>query len=159
MRVQLGRHGFGAPALPDGRAMTMKLNFIIPVLLAVLSGPATGQQSEFAIGRAWYTEGEFKKAAAHFELALRADPKDAESCYWMGMSYQMLADIASPLGHSYKAKARLYLMKAVELAPTRADYRRELFNFLADSAGRPRAEAVLGGLFLAVPRAAYRIAE
>jgi len=137
----------------------MKLNLIVLILLAGFGREAAGQQSEFAIGRAWYTEGEFKKAATHFQLALRADAKDAESCYWMGMSYQMLADIASPLGHRYRTKARIYLMKAVELAPMRADYRRELFNFLADSAGRSRAEAVLGGLFLAVPRAAYRIAE
>ena len=72
----------------------MKLNLSVLILLAALGGEAAGQESEFATGRAYYTEGEFKKAAAHFQLALKANPNDAESYYWMGMSYQVLADIA-----------------------------------------------------------------
>jgi tetratricopeptide (TPR) repeat protein len=174
----------------------MKLNFSVLILLAVLSSEAAGQaSSEFATGRAYYTEGEFKKAVAHFQLALNVNPNDAESYYWMGMSYQVLADIASPFDHRYNSKARFYLTKAMELAPTRSDYRRELFDFLVDSAGSSRAaarqaadllrrvpesdpdysymrrrfelerranasaDARLGRLFLAIPRATYRIAE
>ena len=173
----------------------MKLTLIVLMLLAVPGGKAADQQSEFAIGRAYYTEGEFKKAVAHFQLALRVNPNDPATCYWMGMSYQVLADIAAPFDARYNSKARVYLTKAVELAPSRPDYRRELFDFLLDSAGSSRttlrqaagilvtvsesdpdyicmrrrfeqqsrvnasAEARLGRLFLAVPRAAYRIAE
>ena len=173
----------------------MNLNWLILILLSGLGSEAAGQGSEFATGRAYYTAGEFKKAAAHFQLALKVKPNDAESYYWMGMSYQVLSDIAWPLGHTYNSKARVCLTKAVELAPSRSDYRKELFGFLVESAGSSRAalrqaaeilrmvpesdpdhpymllqfeqeksldasaEARLGRLFLAVPGAAYRIAE
>jgi len=173
----------------------MKANLTILTLLAAFSSLAAGQRSEIETGRAYYTEGEFKKAAAHFELALKTGPDNAESYYWMGMSYQRLADIALPFGGRYNAKARVCLTKAVELAPARADYRDELFEFLLDPAGSSRsallqaagilqttsesdpgyaymrgrfeseskanssADARLGRLLLAVPQAAYRIAE
>jgi tetratricopeptide (TPR) repeat protein len=138
-------------------------------------------------------EGEFKKAVAHFQLALQANPNDAESYYWMGMSYEVLAEIAFPFAGKYNSKARICLTKAMELAPTRSDYRRELFDFLVDSASRAAmrqaadlmrlvpepdpdynymhrrfelgrranasVDAQLGGLFLAIPRVTYRLAE
>src|SRR5258705_5707402 len=111
-----------------------KPNMLVLVMLACLGGQAAGQQSEFATGRAYYAEGEFRKATAHFQLALKTNPNDAEAYYWMGMSYQVLADIATPFGGKYNSKARLCLTKAMELAPSRPDYRRELFDFLVDSA-------------------------
>jgi tetratricopeptide (TPR) repeat protein len=173
----------------------MNMNWLILLLLSGLGSEAAGQGSEFVTGRAYYAAGEFKKAAAHFQLALKVKPNDAESYYWMGMSYQALSDIAWPLGHTYHSKARVCLTKAAELAPSRPDYRRELFDFLLESPGSSRAalpqaaeilrmvpesdpdhpymrlqfeqaksldasaDARLGRLFLAVPGAAYRIAE
>src|SRR6266436_3108249 len=117
---------------------SMKFYFFLLIFLAALSCEAASQASEFATGRAYYTEGEFKKAAAHFQLALKVNPDDAESYYWMGMSYQVLADIAFPFAGRYNSKARICLTKAMELAPTRSDYRRELFDFLVDSVGSSR---------------------
>jgi len=173
----------------------MKLNLSVILLFAALGGQASGQESEFATGRAYYTEGEFKKAAAHLQLALKVNPNDAESSYWLGMSYQVLADVAFPFAGKYTSKARVYLTRATELAPERLDYRRQLFDFLVDSAGSSRAaarqaadllrtvpepdpdysymhqrfererranasaDARLGRLFLAIPRATYRLAE
>jgi hypothetical protein len=46
---------------------------------------------------------------------------------------------AFPFAGNYSSKARTYLTKATELAPGRLDYRRELFNFLLDSAGSSQA--------------------
>jgi tetratricopeptide (TPR) repeat protein len=174
---------------------SMKFYFFLLIFLAALSSEAASQGSEFATGRAYYVEGEFKKAAAHFQLALKVNPNDAESYYWMGRSYQVLADIASPFDYKYKSKARINLTKAMELAPERSDYRRELFDFLVDSGGSSRgamrqaadlmrtvpepdpdynymhrrfelerrvnasADTRLGRLFLAIPRATYRLAE
>ena len=80
-----------------------------------------------------------QKAVSHFELALKVNPNDAESYYWMGMAYQVLADIAFPFAGKYTSKASVYLTRATELAPGRLDYRRELFDFLVDSAGSSRA--------------------
>lgn len=173
----------------------MKLKMSVILLFAGLGGAAVGQPSEFAIGRAYYAEGEFRKAAAHFELAVQTDPEDAKSYYWLGMSYQILADIGSPLDRKCRSKARANLTKAVELAPGRPDYRWELFASLLDPGNSSRlarrqaagilrslpesdpeyvymrrqfeqerresssAEARIAGLFLAAPRAVYRIAE
>jgi tetratricopeptide (TPR) repeat protein len=173
--------------------MIPKLSFLI--LLAALGAEAASQRSEFATGRACYVQGEFKKAVAHFQLAIKVNPADADSYYWIGMSYRVLADIAFPFAGKYASKARVYLTRATELEPGRLDYRRELFNCLLDSAGSSRtalrraagilrtvspndpdyermrqqfeqeskarasADARLGRLFLAVPRAAYRIAD
>lgn len=169
---------------------------ILLLLLLFASGAgAAGPPSEFAIGRACYADGQFKEAAAHFQLALQADPADAASYYWMGMSYQTLADIAFPFAGKYASKARIYLTRATELAPGRADYRKELFDFLLDPAGSSRAahrqaadilrsvspddpdyesmrcqferetkengsaDARLGRVLLAGPRAAYRLVD
>jgi len=171
----------------------MKLKLCVLILLAGFGSQAAGQRSEFATGRACYMEGGFKEAATHFQLALKANPDDAESYYWMGASYRVLADIAAPFDGKYRSKARVYLTKAVELAPGRSDYRSDLFDFLLDSASRDAlrqaagilrtvpepdpdyiymlqrfqrerkahasAEALLGTMLLAVPRAAYRLAE
>jgi tetratricopeptide (TPR) repeat protein len=117
----------------------MKYYLAILILLPVRGSEAAGHGSEFATGRAYYTEGDFKKAAAHFRVALKVNPNDAESYYWMGMSYQVLGDIAFPFAGRYTSKACVYLTRATELAPGRLDYRRELFDFLLDSAGSSRA--------------------
>jgi tetratricopeptide (TPR) repeat protein len=117
----------------------MKVNLAVPALLALFSSLAAGQRSEIEAGRTYYMAGEFKKAATHFQLALKTVPDSAEPYYWIGMSYQRLADIALPFGGRYNARARVYLTKAVELAPTRLDYRDELFEFLLDPAGSSRS--------------------
>jgi tetratricopeptide (TPR) repeat protein len=133
----LVRKAGDSSALHDEEMMKPRkpsLLVLMMMMIASLVGQAAGQQSEFATGRAYYVEGEFRKAATHFHLALKTNPNDAGTYYWMGMSYQVLADIATPFGGKYNSKARLYLTKAVELAPSRPDYRRELFDFLVDSA-------------------------
>jgi tetratricopeptide (TPR) repeat protein len=118
----------------------MKLTRYIPMLLALLGSLATAQQSEVAAGRASYREGEFRKAVDHFQLALQSDPRDAQSHYWIGRSYETLADIALPFGAKYRTLARTHLTKAAELAPERPEYRRELFDFLLDSTDFSRSE-------------------
>src|SRR5207244_11668370 len=127
----------------------MKLTFLILMGRAAFGGAAAGQGSEFAAGRAYYAEAEFRRAAAQFQLALKANPDDAEVCYWTGMSYQRLADIATPFGGRYNAKARDYLTKAMNLAPNRREYRGALFDFLLDSAGFSRtAQRQAAGILL-----------
>ena len=116
----------------------MKLTCVILMVFAGLGDQAAGKGSEFASGREYYGEAEFGKAAAHFQLALKDDPDDAETYYWTGMSYQRLADIALPFGGKYNSKAREYLTKATKLAPSDAVYRQALFNFLLDSANSSR---------------------
>ena len=118
----------------------MKPTWHIPMLLAIFGSLAPAQPSEAAAGRASYREGEFRKAVAHFQLALQSDPRDAQSHYWIGRSYETLADIALPFGARYRTLAREHLTKAAELAPERPEYRRELFDFLLDGTDFSRSE-------------------
>jgi len=140
--------GRAIPRVEDGSAVRfwesritklMKSKTFILMLLGRLCWAAAGQESEYATGREYYAEGEFRKAAAHFQLALQINPQDASSCYWLGVSYAMLGEIAVPFDHKYNVKARVYLTRATELAPAQREYRRELFDFLLDSAGSSRA--------------------
>jgi tetratricopeptide (TPR) repeat protein len=112
----------------------MKTIPAILLLFAVLSGQAADQRGEFEAGRACYQEGNFKKAVVHFRLALKVDPNDPKLNYWAGRAYQGLGDVAMPFPGRSKSKALLHLAKAVDLAPSVSDYRRELFDFLLDSA-------------------------
>jgi tetratricopeptide (TPR) repeat protein len=150
----LRRRAIAGPALRnDGRQNPMKLNLLILMFAVMPVGQAADLVgSDFAMGRAHYTNGEFKKAASHFQRALRANPGDADAHYWLGMSYQVLGDIATPFGGSYNSKARVSLTRAMELAPGRPEFRRELFDFLLDSAASSRtALRQAAGILQAVP--------
>jgi len=108
------------------------------ILLATFAGRAAAQTPEFAAGRADYAAGEYRKAVAHFRLVLKDNPRDAEACYWTGMAYQSLADIATPFGGQNNSHARDYLTKAATLAPENREYRQALFDFLLDSSDSSR---------------------
>lgn len=115
----------------------------VSILLVIFAALAVGQQSELAAGRASYQSGEFKQAVAHFRIALQADPHSAESNYWLGRTYETLADIATPFGRRYRSLACAYLTKAAELEPGRPEYRSELFEFLLDSGRQNQARDLL----------------
>jgi Flp pilus assembly protein TadD len=127
----------GAPALSGASFLAMKLTYLF--LLAL---PIFAQQSEFTAGRSSFQAGEFKAAIAHFQRVLQDNPNDGASAYWIGRSYETLADI-STFGRGHRAKARVYLTKAVELAPKQPEYRRELFHFLVDNDHLQQAWEVL----------------
>jgi Flp pilus assembly protein TadD len=118
------------------------------ILLMFAIGNAASLQSELAVGRQTYMQGEFKQAKAHLEKAVKQDPEDAAAHYWLGMAYQVLADVATPFGGRYKSKARKQLTRAVELAPDRPEYQRELSHFLVDSSD----SSLLGRVLLFGPR-------
>jgi tetratricopeptide (TPR) repeat protein len=106
---------------------------LICVLLLISAGTASSAESRSprVAGYREYTAGEFEKAASHFQRALKLQPNDADSYFWLGKSYEMLADIRGPLlGLRASVKARLYLAKALQLAPDNKDYRHELFQLL-----------------------------
>ena len=55
----------------DAVFKAIKLDLKFTVAEVVQIAPAAGQEPEFASGRAYYTQGEFKKAVAYFQLALK----------------------------------------------------------------------------------------
>jgi Flp pilus assembly protein TadD len=112
------------------------------ILYLFLITPAIAQ-SELTLGRSSYQSGDFKTAISHFQRVLQDSPENAECNYWMGRSYETLADIATPFGRKDRSLARAYLAKAAELAPNHPEYRRELFDFLLETNHQRQAFAIL----------------
>jgi len=112
----------------------MRVTLVMLMLISAAGSPAADLRSELAAGQDCYRQGDFKRAVSHFHRALRVDGYDAELNYWMGRAYQGRGDVATPFGGGYNAKALVYLRRAVALAPDRAEYRRELLDFLVYSA-------------------------
>jgi tetratricopeptide (TPR) repeat protein len=77
---------------------------------------------------------EFKAAAQNFSKALQYQPEDANLYYWLGRSYERMAEVASALHAPRDARrARFSLERAVDLEPRNREYLRELFDFYLDS--------------------------
>ena len=114
----------------------------LAALVLCLGGPVwpADLRDDAALGHGYYNDADFKKAANHFGAALRSDPNNAELNYWLGRSYEALADIHAPFyGLRGSAKARLYLERAAALQPGNREYRHELFELLLISrTGRER---------------------
>jgi tetratricopeptide (TPR) repeat protein len=106
------------------------------LIVTALAGSlqAASLASRLESGREYYLAGDFAKAATSFRHTFEADPQSADASYWTGMSYQRLADIATPFGSRYNARAREYLTKAMKLQPGERMYRLALFDFLLDTA-------------------------
>jgi tetratricopeptide (TPR) repeat protein len=101
------------------------------LLMFTLAGQGAESLNEVLAGRGSYSTGDYKKAAAHFNKAVKTDSNDAAAYYWLGRSYALTGDLSAPIfGNRTLSKARTSFAKAVELAPANADYRREYFDFL-----------------------------
>ena len=76
------------------------------------AGRAAELRSDFAAGRVAYTAGEYRKAATHLERALKTDPENAESHFWLGKSYEVLATTGFPsFGRRSEERARSSLRR------------------------------------------------
>ena len=112
----------------------MRVTLVILLLVSAAGSPAADLRSDLAAGQDYYRQGDFTRAVSHFRRALRVDEYDAELNYWMGRAYEGRGDVATPFGGGYHSKALVYFTRAVALAPDRGEYRRELFDFLVNSA-------------------------
>jgi hypothetical protein len=128
------RQSYSAPM----RSPMAAISFAILLAFTVLSAHAVEPEHSFAAGQRYYQEADFRKAASHFETICKTGD-DAEACYWAGLSYERLADIATPFGCRTNAKARNYLRTAMNAAPGRYVYRQALFDHLLERADCSRA--------------------
>ena len=100
-------------------------------------------------GRALFFDCEFKRAGQAFEKASAAQPERADLYYWLGKTYERLADTSSLLtARKWARKAGHNLEDAVRLDPRNEEYVQELFNFYVDSpewfgGGLKRAQALV----------------
>ena len=110
---------------------------------------AAGAASLQKDGEALFDQCEFKAAARVFERALASEPENAQLHFWLGRSYERMADVASPFSARRTArKAEFHLVAALRRDPRNREYMRELFDFYLDSpewfdGGLTRARMVL----------------
>lgn len=107
----------------------MKAILVVLIALQTLGAQAAGHE--------YYAAAEFRKAALQFQA--RCNDDDAEACYWAGVSYERLADIAAPFGDRIGRRAHRYFARAVALAPGERLYRAALFDFLLDAGDGSRS--------------------
>jgi tetratricopeptide (TPR) repeat protein len=69
-------------------------------------------------------EANYKKAAEHFEAALRIEPSYSHACYYLGLTYSALFD---------HAKGEQYYKKAIELDPDYLEARANYAGMLLDT--------------------------
>jgi tetratricopeptide (TPR) repeat protein len=85
---------------PSSRVVRAAIVPLALVLLACAQGCAdmvTFAGNNRAAGVAAYNEGRYTDAAGSFRSAIRQDPRDYESQYWLGMSYLKLGNYQSSI--------------------------------------------------------------
>jgi tetratricopeptide (TPR) repeat protein len=85
-------------------------------------------------GRALFARCEFSGAVRAFRRAADAQPNNAEVLFWLGRSYERMAETSSPLIAPRTAhKAERSLEQALQLDPTNPKYLLELFDLYVDT--------------------------
>lgn len=88
------------------------------------------------IGKAYYMEGDYKKASAYFEKAVAADPRNSAYHHWLGRAYGKRAETSSFVtAPGFARKARQHFEKAVELDPKNLEAINDLFEYYLEAPG------------------------
>ncbi|MGA2039959.1 MAG: tetratricopeptide repeat protein [Bryobacteraceae bacterium] len=88
------------------------------------------------MGRDYYMQGDYKRAAEAMEKALAAEPGDALHALWLGRAYGRRAESASIFSApGYANKARQYLERATELDPRNLEALSDLFDYYLQAPG------------------------
>jgi len=88
------------------------------------------------IGRNYYMQGDYKKAAEALEKAVAAEPANAGHALWLGRAYGRRAETSNPFAAPAQAsRARQYFEKSVQLDPMNLDAQSDLFEYYLEAPG------------------------
>jgi len=88
------------------------------------------------LGKAYYKEGDYKKASQCFEKAVAADPRNSAYHHWLGRAYGKRAETSSFLtAPGLARKAREQFERAVELDPDNVEALNDLFEYYLQAPG------------------------
>jgi tetratricopeptide (TPR) repeat protein len=88
------------------------------------------------MGRNYYMEADYKRAADAFEKAFAVEPGNSDFALWLGRAWGRRAETSMPFTAPLQAsKARQYFEKAVQLNPTNLDAESDLFEYYLDAPG------------------------
>ncbi len=114
-----------------GLVLSLCAAFMPCVAAAAISESATGWARQ---GRALFARCEFSGAVRAFKRAADTQPDNAEVRFWLGRSYERMAETSAPLiapRHAHKAERSLE--QALQLDPTNRKYQLELFGLYVDT--------------------------
>lgn len=123
--------------------------------LQVLGAVVVKDAQVYALmGQNLFMQGDYKKATDAFEMAVAAEPADAEFALWLGRAYGRRAETANPFSApGLASKARQYFEKAVQLNPRYVEGLSDLFEYYMEAPG------FLGGGLDKAEATAARIAQ
>ena len=98
--------------------------------------PEKDQAAYELIGRNYFMEREYKKAAEAFDAALKLDPTDSMAALWLGRAYGRRAETSSPFtAPAYASRARQNFERAVQLDGRNLEALSDLFEYYLDAPG------------------------
>jgi len=88
------------------------------------------------IGRDYYMQTDYKRAAEAFEKAFALEPGNSEFALWLGRAWGRRAETSMPFtAPLHASKARQYFEKAVELDAGNLEAQSDLFEFYLEAPG------------------------
>jgi tetratricopeptide (TPR) repeat protein len=105
-------------------------------IATLASLPAKNAADHALMGKAYYMDGEFRKATSCLEKAIAEDPQNSDYHDWLGKAYGRRAEEATFLtALPYARKTRESFEKAVALDPTNLEALGDLFEFYLQAPG------------------------
>jgi tetratricopeptide (TPR) repeat protein len=88
------------------------------------------------MGRDYYMQADYKRAADALEKAVALEPANAEFALWLGRAWGRRAETSTIFtAPAYASKARQYLERSVQLNPNNLDAQSDLFEYYLDAPG------------------------
>lgn len=88
------------------------------------------------MGRNYFMQRDYKRAAESFEAVLKLEPRDSMAALWLGRSYGRRAETSSPFtAPIYASKARQGFERAVQLDSRNLEALSDLFEYYLDAPG------------------------
>ncbi len=82
-----------------------KVDEAIKLLTPLAAEKPEAPRVEATLGKAYYEKQQYEEAANHFELALKQNPKDAESTQLLGISYDLLGHLQQAIPYLEKVQS------------------------------------------------------
>ena len=153
LMVLLALAAFAAPLSTLDQARELYNRTEYEAALNLLNGlPQKDAAAYLLIGRAYYMQGEPKKATEPLERAVNMTPASSEAWLWLGRAYGRRAETSSFLtAPRWAVKTRQAFEKSVELDPRNQEAVSDLFQYYLDApgflgGGLDKAEALIRSL-------------
>jgi len=127
--------GAAGPELVEARKLYNSTDFdaSLKVLQAIPSKDGAVYE---LIGRNYYMQTDYKRAAEALEKAFAMEPSNAEYALWLGRAWGRRAEISLPFtAPGYASRARQYFERSVQINPMNLEAQSDLFEYYLEAPG------------------------